>query len=103
AERASLRRIGGRPLAIATGGAVRIGEIGMIENIESFKAELGFHPFAEFEGLAHGEIDVAETGIAKDVAAHGAEGSKTIGYQDGITDHVAIACRVQRSHRACTN
>src|SRR6266567_641095 len=48
-ERAGLRRIGGCALAIPTGGAIRISKIGMIENIESFKAELGFHPFAEFE------------------------------------------------------
>ena len=60
-------------MAIATGGAIRIGEIGMIENVESFYAELRFGPFPEFNTLANGEIDVVETGIAENVATHGAE------------------------------
>src|SRR5258705_5927570 len=75
----------------------------MIEHVESYYAELRFRAFPEFNTLANGEIDVVETGIAENVATHGAEGVKTIGNQNGIAHHVAIACRVQSSQRACTN
>src|SRR6266852_5341630 len=88
--------IGECPLAIATGGSIRIGEIGMVENVESFHAELHLHPFPEFEALADRQVDIAEAGIAEDVSTHGTEGPKTIGNQHGIADHVAIACRVQQ-------
>src|SRR5258708_39326891 len=76
----------------------------MIENVESFYAELRFGVFPEFKTLANGEIDVVETGIAENVATHGAEGVKTIGNQNGIAHHVAIACPARTPFpRPCTN
>src|ERR1700687_59116 len=62
----------------------------MIENVESFYAELRFGPFPEFKTLANGEIDVVETSIAENVATHGAKLADPIRDQNRIAYHIAI-------------
>src|ERR1700674_64569 len=62
----------------------------MIEYVESFHAELRLHSFPEFEALAERQVDVLETGIAEDVAAHVAKSVKSIGDQHRIANHVAV-------------
>src|SRR5260370_3297377 len=86
--------VGKSPLAICTGAAIRIREVGVIENVERLDAELCLHPFPELKVLANGEINVAETCIAEDVAAHSAKFADTVRDQHDIADHVAIASRV---------
>src|SRR5215469_12239486 len=49
---------------------VRIGEIGMVEEVEELGAELHPGSLSEMPILCHREIQVAETGIRKDVSAH---------------------------------
>src|SRR5260370_6751278 len=53
--------------------AVWIGEVGMVENVEELRPELGTEALAEMPVLRQGEVHVAETGIRENVASHGAE------------------------------
>src|SRR5437879_6584085 len=69
--------------------AVRIGEVGAIEQIKELHAKLGAQPFMKREGLEYGEVHVLEARIAEEVASHGAKGSKHRRNQDGVTLHVA--------------
>ncbi len=92
------RWIGKGSLAITAGGAIRISEIGMIENIERLDAELGFETLPEFEILADGKIDVAEASVTEDVAAHGAKCAETIWNQNGAAIGVA-AGKAERGAR----
>src|SRR5437867_13341250 len=55
--------------------AVRIGDNGVIEQVEDLGPELGAVPFLELEVLEYREIHVLEGRVAEDVAAHGAKGS----------------------------
>jgi len=56
--------------------AIRIGEVGVVENVKEFGAKLGVQAFPELPVLPDREIPVAEAGILKRVAAHGAERSE---------------------------
>src|SRR5580658_1778880 len=94
--------IGECRLAVATGGAIGICEIGMVEDIEAFHTELRFDPFSEFKVLTERQVDVMETGIAENVAAHGAECSDSVREQERLPVEANIAaasairdCRVQ--------
>ena len=60
----------------------------MIEDVEEFGAELRGETLAEFPILRHGEIPVAEAGIAERIASHRSEGA------DGRRDHRGILCRI---------
>ena len=59
-----------RPAVLA---AERIGNVGVVENVEEFRPELRAEAFGKLPGLADGEVPVAESCIAKDVPAHGAK------------------------------
>ena len=50
--------------------AERIREVRMIKNVEEFNSELCAKALAPLEILGYREIDVAESSIAEDVAAH---------------------------------
>src|ERR1700720_2747770 len=57
--------------------AERIGEVGMIENVEKFGAELRAETLAELPHLRHGEIPVAESGVVEFIASHCAESAES--------------------------
>ena len=67
------------PAVLTTEG---IREVGMIQNVKHFNAELSTEAFAEFPILGNRQIDVAEARIAKNVASHDAEGTRN-GRQHG--------------------
>src|SRR6202049_5256470 len=46
------RRVGKRRLTIGVGGAPRVCELGVIENVKHLDAELRLHSFPKFEALA---------------------------------------------------
>lgn len=50
--------------------AERIGEIGMVQEVEELGAELRAEALRKLPVLSHGEIPVAITRVAKDVTAH---------------------------------
>src|ERR1019366_4418706 len=87
--------------------AIRIGEVGMVENVEELRPELGVEALAEMPVLGQREIHVFETGIRKNVASHGAEGSQWRRNQDGIAFGVAavegqgFSCRTWGSSIEC--
>src|SRR5208337_121074 len=56
--------------------AIRIGEVGMVENVEELSPELGAEALAKMPVLRQREIEILETGIGENVASHGAEGSQ---------------------------
>ncbi len=91
AESAYDGRIGKCRLAITTRRAVRIGEVGVIENVERFDAELGLQTLSESKVLADGKIHVVEARIAEDISSHGTEGTERIGQQDGLAILTDIA------------
>ena len=90
-ERAYHGRIGECRLAIAAGGAVRIGKVGVIEDVEHFHAELRSKAFGEMEILADGEVHIVEAQIAENVASHGSKLPHAIGQQYGLTILADIA------------
>ena len=47
--------------------AVRIGEVGMVEDVEELGADLRAQPLAEVPVLGNGEIEVPEAGVAETV------------------------------------
>src|ERR1700720_3135629 len=69
--------------------AVRIGEVGMVENVEELRPELGAEALAEMPVLRQGEAHVAETGIGENVASHGAELPQCWRNQDGVAFGIA--------------
>src|SRR5208337_1032558 len=93
---------------ITAGGAVRIGIVGVIENVKGLKAELRFHALPEVEILADREVYVAETRVSKNVPPHGAKSSHCVRQEDrsAIETDIAAAratcdgCREGSSHRA---
>src|SRR5580693_205048 len=50
--------------------AIGIGKVGMVENVEELRPELGPKPFPKLPVLRDREIDIAETRIGKRVSAH---------------------------------
>src|ERR1700730_6036556 len=56
--------------------AIRIGEVGMVEDVEDFSPELGTEALAEMPVLRQREVHIAESRIGEGVAAHVAEGSQ---------------------------
>src|ERR1700731_3303474 len=101
AERARLRWIGEGPLAVSAGGPPGIGEIGVVEKVKGFHAELRPDSFPELKGFGNRKVHVAETGIAEDVATHVAKLAEAVRDQYGVADHVAITRGVQRVQCAC--
>src|SRR5229473_7982371 len=85
-ESATTRRI---VVCISVLSAERVGEIGVVENIEELRAELGAEMLAPFEVLGHGQIHVLESRIAEDVATHGAERAECGRDHDGFSAGVA--------------
>ena len=77
----------------------RVGEVGMIEQVEELHAELGGETLTKFPILRDREIYVAKTGIAENVAAHRAEGSERRGNQDGLAVRIATE-RIESVGRA---
>src|SRR5579863_1409551 len=69
------------PTVLAAKG---IGKIGMVKNVEKFRAELGAESFCIFPGRSHREVPVAEAGVAEDIASHRAESSQCRRQQDRI-------------------
>src|SRR5712692_900553 len=76
--------------------AVRIGDGGVIEQVEELDPELGAVPFLEREGLEYREIPILEAVVAEDVPAHGAKGSRLGRNHDRVAVYVA-ATRSQRT------
>src|ERR1700722_766859 len=64
--------------------AVRIGEIGGVENVEDLGPKLGAKAFAKMPVLGHGEVDVTESGVGEGVAPHVAELSEWRWKHDGV-------------------
>ena len=87
AKRAAGRWVIAEPRAIRR--AVRIGNIGVIENVKELHTELGAEPLLEHETLEHGEIHVLEARVTEDVPAHVSEGSQRRGSQKRIARGVA--------------
>lgn len=77
---------------------VRICNVGMVENIEEFKPELGGEPFVEFPALGHGQIHVPNPGVAEVIARRRAEGPRGRRNQNGFALEIA-AVSVERSDR----
>src|SRR6267378_6225362 len=90
AEGSNHGRIGESRLAIVAGAAVRIGEDGVVEHIERLGAELRPDLFAEFEAFGDGQINVAETGIPEDIAAHRAKRAGGVRNQKRLTVEASI-------------
>src|ERR1700730_6703490 len=74
----------------------------MVENIEEFGPELGGEPFSELPALGHGQIHVADTGVAEIVARRRAEGAQGRRNQSGITLKIATVL-VERGQRRRVN
>src|SRR5712692_8811553 len=70
----------------------RVGEVGWVKIIEKFRAELGRKALAEFPILGNGEIYVAETSVAENVAAHCAEGPERGRNHEGLAVRIATEC-----------
>src|SRR5437899_1626269 len=81
-ESTSRGRIGVCALPITAGRAVRICIVGVIENVKRLKTELRFGALTQIEILADGEVNVAEAGVAKNIAAQRTELSDAIRDQD---------------------
>src|SRR5260370_25667592 len=64
-----------RSAAIAIRCTVRIGDDGVIEDVEELDPERGVVPLLEREALEYGEIQVLEARVAEDIPAHRPEGS----------------------------
>ncbi len=56
--------------------AKRIGEARVVEEIEELDPELRPEAFAPFEVLGERKIDISESGVAENVAAHRAFGAR---------------------------
>src|ERR1039457_2262266 len=56
--------------------AERIGEVGMIEDIEKLNPELRTKALAPLEVLSHRKVHVLESSVAEDVATHGAKSAE---------------------------
>src|SRR4029077_19495160 len=50
--------------------SIRIGEVGMVEDVEEFSPELGTEALAEMPVLCQREVHISESGIGEGVAAH---------------------------------
>src|SRR5580704_9758260 len=55
--------------SVAEDNWIRRGEVGVVENVEVFCAELGAHPFVNRGVLHHREVEVGESGPVEGVAA----------------------------------
>src|SRR6266852_2231950 len=75
---------------------VRIGDGGVIEQVEKLDPELGAVPFLEREGLEDREIPVLEARVAEDVPAHSPKGMCSGRNHDRVADYVAAA-RLKRT------
>src|ERR1700694_1111839 len=81
---AATKTTGGRIIqAESVLAAVRIGEVGMVEDVEEFSPELGAEALAEMPVLRQREVHIAESGIGEGIAAHVAEGSQCWSNHDG--------------------
>src|ERR1700728_1923129 len=69
--------------------AVRIGKVGMVENVEELGAELGAEFFPEVPVLGNREIEVSEAGIGKQIARHVSELSQRRRNHNGVALGVA--------------
>src|SRR5450755_1899598 len=96
ATEATRRRIIKTETILAT---VRIGEVGMIEDIEELSPELGAEPLAHMPVLRQREIHIAETRIGESVAAHIAECPQCWRNHDGVT--FGIAAKQVEGSRGC--
>src|ERR1700757_1314863 len=63
----------------------------MIEDVESFHAELRLHALPKPEVLADGKVDVVETRIAEDVTAHSAKLALGVGNQYRLAVRADVA------------
>src|SRR5271154_5873545 len=79
--------------------AVRICEVGMVENVEELGAELEPHGFSKVEILGHREIEISEAGVLERVPAHVAELAQRRRKHHGASIGVA-AEQIQRSSRS---
>ena len=75
--------------AVTILAAIRIGEVGVVENVEELRPELGAEALAEMPVLRQREVHVAETGIGENVAAHVAERPQCRRNHDGVPFGVA--------------
>ncbi len=73
--------------------AVRIGDDGVVEQVEKFDPELGSVPLPVREGLEYREIHVPEARVAEDVPARGAKGSKLGRNHNRVAGHEAAKRR----------
>ena len=72
-ERVRVGRIDEAKLAA---DAIGIGEVGMIEYVKEFTAELNLEAFLDGEILDEREIPILIAGTTEEVAAHGAKGTR---------------------------
>src|SRR5262249_41912963 len=102
AKRTGLRWIRSSSLTVSAGGAVGVGKVGVVENVERLDAELRPEAFSKFEVLADRQIDIVEAGVAEDVAPHVAKGTKTVRDQHRVIHHVAVSRGVKRGQNIRT-
>src|SRR5262249_35693405 len=78
--------------------AERIRKVRMVEDIEKFRPELRSEALPKLPGLCDREIYVAESGVAEDVAAHGAESAEGRRNHEGLPVGIATETS-ERSRR----
>ena len=78
-------RIGRCADALAGGAAERIREVGVVGDVEHFRAELHGQLLVESPALGDREIQIVESAIAEDVAAGVAESANRWRKQEGLS------------------
>src|ERR1700689_3400758 len=80
--------------------AVRIGEVGMVENVKELGPELSVEALGEVPILRHRKVDILETGIRERISAHVAKLSESGRDHHGVAFGIAaekINCSCSRS------
>src|SRR5208283_3483057 len=79
--------------------AVRVSEVGMVENVEELDSALEPHGLSKVEILGYGKIEVPEAGVLEHVAAHISELAKRWRKHDGTAVGIA-AKQIQSGGRS---
>src|SRR5216683_6626089 len=85
-------------LSVTILSAVRISEVGMVENVEELGAELGMDTFTKMPVLGNREIEVLESGVGEQISRHVAQLPQRRRQHDGSALGVA-PIQVQGSGR----
>src|SRR6267154_1177917 len=83
-------------LSVTILSAVRISEVGMVENVEELGAELGMDTFTKMPVLGNREIEVLESGVGEQISRHVAQLPQRRRQHDGSALGVApiqVQCR----------